>query len=173
MKIDRLGREMDIGDKSSDLKRDERSHTQMGALLYTPFKANAVWAYGTRPADQVPAVIDECNYPWLVAPTLRSRMKEFLIQMNKLTVTEMTGGTFTVSNLGLTRVGLFTPIINSPQIAILGIGRTVEKAVRSQNGALELHPHIGLSLTFDHRAVDGAPAADFLSELCRTVEGEE
>lgn len=91
---------------------------------------------------------------------------------NKLTVTEMTGGTFTVSNLGLTRVEHFTPIIASPQIAILGIGRIIERATRDVDGALVWRHSVGLSLTFDHRAIDGAPAADFLTDLCETIERE-
>lgn len=88
---------------------------------------------------------------------------------NKLSVKEMTGGTFTISNLGLTRVEQFTPIINTPQIGILGVGRVVETAVRGENG-VELRPMTGLSLTFDHRAIDGAPAAEFLSDLCEEIE---
>lgn len=89
---------------------------------------------------------------------------------NKLTVTEMTRGTFTVSNLGLTRVEHFTPIINAPQIGILGIGRITDRPSRGADGSIELHPHIGLSLTFDHRAIDGGPAADVLTDICETVE---
>lgn len=89
---------------------------------------------------------------------------------NKLTVTEMTRGTFTVSNLGLTRVEHFTPIINTPQIGILGIGRLVERAVRDPDGGLALRPFMGLSLTFDHRAIDGGPAGDVLTDLCETIE---
>lgn len=89
---------------------------------------------------------------------------------NKLSVAEMTGGTFTVSNLGLTRVEQFTPILNTPQIGILGVGRVVETAIRG-NGGVEFRPFTGLSLTFDHRAIDGAPAADFLSDLCGEIEG--
>lgn len=88
---------------------------------------------------------------------------------NKLTVTEMTGGTFTISNLGLSRVEQFTPILNTPQIAILGVGRIVETAVR-ENGGLVWKPYAGLSLTFDHRAIDGAPAAAFLTALCDRIE---
>ena len=90
---------------------------------------------------------------------------------NKLTVTEMTGGTFTVSNLGLTRVEHFTPIIASPQIAILGLGRIVEQPARSPTGDIAWRPMLGLSLTFDHRAIDGGPAAAFLTDLCETIEG--
>lgn len=88
---------------------------------------------------------------------------------NKLSVTEMTGGTFTISNLGLSRVEQFTPILNTPQIAILGIGCAVETAVRDGD-ALVWKTFSGLSLTFDHRAIDGAPAADFLTALCKTIE---
>ena len=92
-------------------------------------------------------------------------------KVNKLSVTEMTGGTFTVSNLGLTRVEHFTPIINAPQICILGIGRLVDRAVRGDDGGIELRPHVGLSLTFDHRALDGAPAGDLLTAICEEIEG--
>lgn len=88
---------------------------------------------------------------------------------NKLSVTEMTGGTFTVSNLGLSRVRFFTPILNAPQIAILGVGET---ALRPwvHNGAIEPRKIMGLSLTFDHRAVNGAPAGEFLTDLCAAIE---
>lgn len=92
-------------------------------------------------------------------------------KVNKLSVTEMTGGTFTVSNLGLTRVEHFTPIINAPQICILGIGRMTDRAVRTPDGGIALRPHVGLSLTFDHRALDGAPAGDFLTAICDEIEG--
>ncbi|MEM8979932.1 MAG: 2-oxo acid dehydrogenase subunit E2 [Pseudomonadota bacterium] len=92
-------------------------------------------------------------------------------KINKLTVTEMTGGTFTISNLGLTRVEHFTPILNQGQICILGIGCMAERAVRAPDGDIELRPHIGLSLTFDHRALDGAPAGDLLTEICHEIEG--
>ncbi len=90
-------------------------------------------------------------------------------KINKLTVKEMTGGTFTISNIGLTRVRHFTPILNVPQVAILGVGQT---ALRPWvvDGRIEARPIMGLSLTFDHRAVNGAPAADFLTTLCNTIE---
>lgn len=90
---------------------------------------------------------------------------------NKLSVTEMTGGTFTVSNLGLTRVEHFTPIINAPQICILGIGKLTDRAVRTDDGGIDLRPHVGLSLTFDHRAIDGAPAGALLTTICAEIEG--
>lgn len=79
------------------------------------------------------------------------------------------GGTFTVSNLGNMGVESFTPVINPPQCAILGVC-SVTKRVREVNGELKLYPAMGLSLTFDHRAVDGAPVARFLKELCTALE---
>lgn len=90
-------------------------------------------------------------------------------KINKVTVKEMTGGTFTISNIGLTRVRHFTPILAIPQIAILGVGET---ALRPWvvNGQIVPRPIMGLSLTFDHRAVNGAPAGDFLTDLCKTIE---
>jgi pyruvate/2-oxoglutarate dehydrogenase complex dihydrolipoamide acyltransferase (E2) component len=91
-------------------------------------------------------------------------------QTNKLTVAEMTGATFTVTNLGRTRVRYFTPIVNPPQIAILGVGAVLDPARAGPGGAVEMRPTLGLSLTFDHRAVDGAPAAAFLSALCEAIE---
>lgn len=89
---------------------------------------------------------------------------------NKLTVTEMTSGTFTVSNLGLSRVRYFTPILNTPQIGILGIGHITKVAFPDGKGGVEFRSVMGLSLTFDHRAVDGLPAAAFLSDLCTAIE---
>jgi len=88
----------------------------------------------------------------------------------KLSVKELTGATFTVSNLGLSRVHHFTPVLNPPQVAILGIGGVQRRLELSASGALVEAEWLGLSLTFDHRAVNGAPAADFLDDLCRRIE---
>jgi len=77
---------------------------------------------------------------------------------------ELTGGTFTVTNLGTMGIESFTPVLNVPQVAILGICSISLKPIMRDN-EIEFIPHMGLSLTFDHRAVDGAPAAKFLQEL--------
>lgn len=90
-------------------------------------------------------------------------------KINKLSVTEMTAGTFTISNIGLSRVRFFTPILNAPQLAILGIGETAQRPW-VVNGEIMSRPIMGLSLTFDHRAVNGAPAGDFLTDLCGAIE---
>jgi pyruvate dehydrogenase E2 component (dihydrolipoamide acetyltransferase) len=79
------------------------------------------------------------------------------------------GGTFTVTNLGSLGVESFTPVINPPQTGILGVC-TIVKKVREVNGVFKTFPSMGLSLTFDHRAIDGAPAAKFLKELVGNLE---
>ncbi len=79
---------------------------------------------------------------------------------------EVTGGTFTITNLGAYGIDAFTPIINPPQVGILGVGRVVEKPVVYQ-GEITKRSMMFLSLTFDHRVIDGAPAAAFL----HTVRG--
>lgn len=83
-----------------------------------------------------------------------------------LTPDEMSGGSFTVTNLGSLGIESFTPVINPPQTAILGVCTTVNRM--REDGSV--YPAMGLSLTFDHRAVDGAPAAKFLHELCSALE---
>ena len=81
---------------------------------------------------------------------------------------ELNGGTFTVTNLGTMGIESFTPILNVPQVAILGICSISLKPMMKEN-EIKFIPHIGLSLTFDHRAVDGAPAAKFLQEISKLI----
>jgi len=81
---------------------------------------------------------------------------------------ELTGGTFTITNLGSLGIESFTPVLNLPQVAILGICNIQLKPVMKDNG-VKFIPHLGLSLTFDHRAVDGAPAAKFLKGLSLAI----
>jgi pyruvate dehydrogenase E2 component (dihydrolipoamide acetyltransferase) len=93
-----------------------------------------------------------------------------LAREGKLTQEDVTGGTFTVTNLGMYGVDAFTPIINPPEVAILGIGRIVEKPARGPQGGVLWRQVLTLSLTFDHRAVDGAPAAAFLQAVSKQLE---
>lgn len=90
----------------------------------------------------------------------------------KLTKEEMSGGTFTVTNLGMFGIDVFTPIINQPESAILGIGRIVEKPAIFE-GEVRKRKMMFLSLTFDHRIIDGAPAAEFLRDMREAVEDPE
>jgi pyruvate dehydrogenase E2 component (dihydrolipoamide acetyltransferase) len=82
----------------------------------------------------------------------------------------LTGGTFTISNIGAFGVEHFTPIINPPQVAILGVNTITKRPVEKSDGSLGLAPFIGLSLTIDHRVLDGAPAARFLKSLVTALE---
>ncbi len=83
---------------------------------------------------------------------------------------KLTGASFTVSNLGNLGVESFTPVINPPQTGILGVCGTIERVKRGADGSIQLYSAMGLSLTYDHRAVDGTPAARFQKELCKKLE---
>ncbi|MEW5912608.1 MAG: dihydrolipoamide acetyltransferase family protein [Thermodesulfobacteriota bacterium] len=90
-------------------------------------------------------------------------------QAKKLTLADLAGGTFTVTNLGAWDIDYFTPIVNSPESAILGVGRIVEKMV-PVNGQGVAEPRLSLSLTIDHRVIDGAPGAAFLKTVKEFIE---
>jgi len=89
-----------------------------------------------------------------------------------LTTKEMSGGTFTVSNLGMYEVDLFAPVINPPETAILGVGRIVRKPVVS-GGSVVIRPMVTFTLVFDHRVVDGVLAAKFLQRVKQLLEAPE
>jgi pyruvate dehydrogenase E2 component (dihydrolipoamide acetyltransferase) len=82
---------------------------------------------------------------------------------------DLTGGTFTITNLGMHRVDAFTPVINLPEAAILGVGRIVAKPV-VRGEEIVVRKMMTLSLVFDHRLADGAPAARFLDYVCELIE---
>lgn len=86
-----------------------------------------------------------------------------------LTPDEFSGGTFTVTNLGMYDVDAFTPIINAPETAILGVGR-IKAVPAAVDGEVAIRQRMWLSLTFDHRLVDGAPAARFMQYIKRLIE---
>jgi pyruvate dehydrogenase E2 component (dihydrolipoamide acetyltransferase) len=90
-------------------------------------------------------------------------------QSRRLTADELQGGTFTITNLGMYGIDAFTPIINLPQCAILGVGRIIKKPAVVNDQVVPRHL-VALSLTFDHRLVDGAPAARFLNTVREYVE---
>jgi len=83
---------------------------------------------------------------------------------------KLSGGTFTVSNLGNLGVESFTPVINPPQTGILGVCCTTDRVRKGADGSIEIYPAMTLSLTYDHRAVDGSPAARFQKELAKNLE---
>ncbi|MBP5154755.1 MAG: 2-oxo acid dehydrogenase subunit E2 [Lachnospiraceae bacterium] len=83
---------------------------------------------------------------------------------------KLTGATFTVSNLGSFGVESFTPVINPPQTGILGVCTTQNRPRLNKDGTIGLYPAMTLSLTYDHRAIDGAPASRYMQKLCRSLE---
>ena len=83
---------------------------------------------------------------------------------------KLSGGSFTVSNLGNLGVESFTPVINPPQTGILGVCGTIDRVRKGADGSIQIYPAMGLSLTYDHRAVDGTPAAKFQQELGKNLE---
>lgn len=89
---------------------------------------------------------------------------------NKLMPDDIAGGTFSITTLGMTEVLHFNPVINVPEVAILGVGKIVERAEFNAKDQLVKVSKMTLSLSFDHRAIDGYPAALFLSDLVHLIE---
>jgi len=116
----------------------------------------------------VPVIRD---VPRLTLNELSARSRDLIerARQRKLTVGEMEGGTFTVTSLGAFGVDAFTPIINYPECAILGIGR-IRRCPAVFEDQIVIRDQVTLSLTFDHRITDGAPAARFLQTLTEAVE---
>jgi pyruvate dehydrogenase E2 component (dihydrolipoamide acetyltransferase) len=118
----------------------------------------------------------------LIVPVIRNADEKSLTEISsvlqtlvekahggELTKDDVSGGTFTITNLGMFGVDVFIPIINPPETAILGVGRVVEKPV-AVDGQLKVRPMMQLSLAYDHRIVDGAPAAQFLQTVKKIME---
>jgi pyruvate dehydrogenase E2 component (dihydrolipoamide acetyltransferase) len=90
-------------------------------------------------------------------------------QSGSIAPDKLKGGTFTVTNLGALGIESFTPVINPPQTCILGVNNITRRVKQVSNQDI-FYDCMALSLTFDHRALDGAPAARFLQELCAGLE---
>jgi len=95
------------------------------------------------------------------------------VRAGDYSMSDLRGGTITLSNLGPLGVDAFTPIINPPEVAILGVDRIRERAVSDGDGGVAFRREIRFDLSFDHRVVDGADAGRFLSTLAEEVEGIE
>jgi pyruvate dehydrogenase E2 component (dihydrolipoamide acetyltransferase) len=119
----------------------------------------------------------------LVVPVVRDADQKTLTQVSrgarelvgkarsgKLAADEMGGGTFTVSNLGMFGVQQFTAVINPPEAAILAVGAALAEPVVTEDGAVEVHRRMRLTLSIDHRALDGATGARFLGRLKTALE---
>ena len=136
--------------------------------IYVYDQVNIAVAVDT-PIGLLAPVINNVQYLSLREVADKSRELVEQVRNRKLTDDQLIGGTFTISNLGMYDIDHFTPIINLPQTAILGVGRIVREPAVVDD---EIVPRdmMGLSLTFDHRVVDGAPAAKWLQQLSRMIE---
>jgi pyruvate dehydrogenase E2 component (dihydrolipoamide acetyltransferase) len=146
---------------------------------------NAQWVEGEglrRNAQVHVGVAVALDPEGLVVPVLRDADRRSLRELagdlaaladraraSRLTPGNMQGGSFTITNLGQYRVDGFTPIVNPPEAGILGVGRIAPKPV-VVDGKVEARTSCTLSLSFDHRVVDGAPAAAFLARLVELLE---
>jgi pyruvate dehydrogenase E2 component (dihydrolipoamide acetyltransferase) len=136
--------------------------------IVTPTSVHIGIAVDTDAGLLVPVVRDVAS---LDIPSL-SRVSRDLIdraRQRQLTSDELRGGTFTITSLGSFGIDAFTPIINSPECAILGVGR-IQKRPAVVDDRVVVRDQLTLSLTFDHRIVDGAPAAKFLQTLTSLIE---
>ena len=149
---------------------------------------NATWHDGVVLNDGIHIAIAVDTSGGVIAPVIRdvpgkslqevSATSKRLVQAARdgsLTLDQIEGGTFTLTNLGMYDVDAFTPIIHHPQCAILGLGRAVQKVVvvDESSGETGVRRMMALSLTFDHRIVDGAPAARFLQRIKQMAEAPE
>src|ERR1022692_2241694 len=119
----------------------------------------------------------------LIVPVIRDADKKNLVELSKeleslatkardrkVTADELKGGTFTISNQGGIGGAHFTPIVNKPEVAILGLGRAVAKPV-VRDGKVEIRTLMPIGLSYDHRVIDGGNAARFTVDLLKAIEG--
>jgi pyruvate dehydrogenase E2 component (dihydrolipoamide acetyltransferase) len=139
-----------------------------GSEILTWPEVNIGLAVNTERGLVVPVVRDIGSKP---LDELTIAMNDLLSRaaLGKATPDELTGGTFTITNLGAHDIDAFTPIINPPECAVLGVGR-LRKQMVVVNDQPAVRTMLVLSLTFDHRQVDGAPAARFLQRIKQLIE---
>jgi pyruvate dehydrogenase E2 component (dihydrolipoamide acetyltransferase) len=145
---------------------DMNTHLKDDALYQFPY-VNLGFAVDTPKGLMVP-VVKNAQILSLRALSMESARLAKAAQGGAIKPDELDGGTFTVSNLGGFGIDTFTPVLNPPQVGILGVGGIALRAVEVGD-AIEHIPHIALSLTIDHRAVDGAPGARFLQAVGRAL----
>ena len=155
----------------------------LGAALRDHPRLNAAWDAGNILSNtEINVGIATAVEEGLIVPVIRNAdqatlgeiaaQRSDLIQRaheRKLRPADITGGTFTLTNLGMYNVDAFNAIVNTPQAAILAVGRIAERVV-PVNGQPAVRPMIVLTLSCDHRVVDGARAAQFLDELANLLE---
>jgi pyruvate dehydrogenase E2 component (dihydrolipoamide acetyltransferase) len=152
------------------------------ALLEHPILASRWTDAGIAPSERIDIGIAVDTDAGLLVPVVRdvpalplaelaARSRELIERARggTLSLSELRGGCFTVTNLGAYGVDAFTPIINPPECAVLGVGRISRQPVMDGNRIVG-RDLVALNLTFDHRIVDGGPAARFLQTIARCIE---
>jgi pyruvate dehydrogenase E2 component (dihydrolipoamide acetyltransferase) len=156
--------------KSLLLHRGANAHF-LGEHIRTFDQVNLGLAVDTDRGLMVPALPDAGRYS---LPELSVQLKSLADQAKKGNISPdlllPEAATFTVSNLGNYGVEMFTPVINLPQVAILGVNAIIQRPATLTDGTFGFLPFMGLSLTYDHRALDGGPATLFLAEIRRQIE---
>ena len=189
----------DITDVMEMRKRHSQAYEDAGARLtltslamraavsalqkYPVFKTSVDYAaleIVTRDYYHIGVAVD--TEAGLIAPVIRDVDKKSLLELSKeldelaertrqrkLSMDEMQGATFTISNLGSIGGSYFTPIVNSPQVAVLGMGRGVYRPMVRNDGVVP-RLILPLAVSYDHRVIDGADGARFLREIVRYLE---
>lgn len=156
--------------KALKIKPEINSHF-LGDSIKTFSRIHLGIAVDTERGLMVPALRNADEYP---LPELSRALKSLADQCRKGNINpELLAGTaasFTVSNLGIYGVEMFTPVLYLPQAGILGVNAIIHRPADLGNGVIGFIPVIGLSLTYDHRAIDGAPASAFLKEVRDQIE---
>ncbi len=131
-------------------------------------EVNLACAVDTERGLMVPVIFDASKKSLLQISNELKKLAE-ACRNGSISPDLLSGGSFTVSNLGVYGIEHFTPIINAPQTGILGVN-TITTRIKEENGAIVPYPCMSLSLTYDHCAIDGAPASRFLQKLCKNLE---
>jgi pyruvate dehydrogenase E2 component (dihydrolipoamide acetyltransferase) len=156
----------------------------VGKTIVNHARVNAMWDRGRiRTFSDINIGLAVAVEEGLTVPVIRNVNKKTLVQIaqersvlsnkaaeGRLSIEELEGGTFTLTNLGMFGVDEFDAIINPPQSAILAVGRIAERVI-VKTGEMVIRPTMRLTLSIDHRVLDGAIAARFLTELKDLIEG--
>jgi pyruvate dehydrogenase E2 component (dihydrolipoamide acetyltransferase) len=137
--------------------------------IFLPEAFNIGLAVDTEQGLLVPVIKDVGNLP-LAAVSRKSRSLVEGARSRRIAPEDLQGGNFTITSLGSFDIESFTPIINYPETAVLGIGSIFREAAEGDGRTIVFRDTMRLSLTFDHRVVDGAPAARFLQDVRQGVE---
>ena len=125
-------------------------------------------AVDTPKGLMVPTIFN-ANKLSLAELSIEAKRLAKLCQEGKATPDMLSGASFTVSNVGSLGVEVFTPVVNPPQVGILGVCGTTTR-IKEVNGEIKTYPAMNLCLSYDHRALDGTPASKFMKELCQALE---